>query len=75
MRQNNHTEQQNLSPIQHHQPTPLVPSHSHSESGLVNVIGGLFDLSVNPQGTEPEEEAFRRLMQRKKKKKKRGFRL
>lgn len=35
-----------------------------------SITTGLFDLSMLPDGTDPEEEAFRRQMQRKKKKKK-----
>lgn len=35
-----------------------------------SITTGLFDLSMLPEGTDPEEEAFRRQMQRKKKKKK-----
>ncbi len=35
-----------------------------------SITGGIFDLSMLPEGTDPEEEAFRRQMQRKKKKKK-----
>ena len=37
------------------------------------VVGGMLDLSMLPDGTDPEEEAFRRKMQRKKKKKGRGI--
>jgi len=35
------------------------------------IVGGIFDLSILPDGTDPEEEAFRRRMQRKKKKRQR----
>ena len=37
------------------------------------LVGGMLDLSILPDGTDPEEEAFRRKMQRKKKKKGRGI--
>lgn len=37
------------------------------------IVGGMLDLSMLPDGTDPEEEAFRRRMQRKKKKKGRGI--
>lgn len=39
----------------------------HNESDSITT--GLFDLSMLPDGTDPEEEAFRRQMQRKKKRK------
>ena len=41
--------------------------HQHESDSITT---GLFDLSMLPEGTDPEEEAFRRQMQRKKKKKK-----
>lgn len=43
-----------------------IEKHHESDS----ITTGLFDLSMLPDGTDPEEEAFRRQMQRKKKKKK-----
>lgn len=45
---------------------PFVPHRSESDED--SVTGGLFDIPM-AQGTDPEEEAFRRRMQRKKKKK------
>lgn len=38
-----------------------------------SITAGLFDLSMLPDGADPEEEAFRRQMQRKKKKKGRSI--
>lgn len=46
---------------------PFMPHSSETDEG--SLTGGLFDIQV-AQGTDPEEEAFRRKMQRKKKKKK-----
>lgn len=46
---------------------PLVPHDRDTDES--SVTGGLFDIPM-AQGTDPEEEAFRRQMQRKKKKKK-----
>lgn len=46
---------------------PFVPHSTESDEG--SVTGGLFDIPVS-QGTDPEEEAFRRQMQRKKRKRK-----
>lgn len=46
--------------------------HEHQPEGDT-VVGGMLDLSMLPDGTDPEEEAFRRQMQRKKKKKGRGI--
>lgn len=49
------------------------PSVSHGyDNDEGSVTGGLFDIPM-AQGTDPEEEAFRRRMQRKKKKKGRGI--
>lgn len=65
LRQNNRAEQQHsIQPIQQAQPTTPQEHISLSES-----LGGLFDLPILPNGTDPEEEAFRRRMQRKPKKK------
>lgn len=65
LRQNNRAEQQSLPPVQQPQHRP-----EHHESTTVgNSIGSLFDIPILPNGTDPEEEAFRRQMQRKKKKK------
>lgn len=46
---------------------PFMPHNSETDES--SLTGGLFDIQV-AQGTDPEEEAFRRKMQRKKKKKK-----
>lgn len=69
LRQNNRAEQQNLPPVQQ---SPHRPEH-HESSTVGDSIGSLFDMPILPNGTDPEEEAFRRQMQRKKKKK--GIRL
>ena len=69
LRQNNRAEQQNLPPMQQ---SPHRPEH-HESSTIGDSIGSLFDMQILPNGTDPEEEAFRRQMQRKKKKK--GIRL
>lgn len=50
---------------------PFARSSIHGryeESGSLITLGGFIDLPVEVQGTDPEEEAFRRRMQRKKKK-------
>ena len=52
-------------PIQ--MPQPYEPTEQHPEGDTI--IGGMLDLSLLPDGTDPEEEAFRRQMQRRKKKK------
>lgn len=44
------------------------PPHEQQPEGDT-VVGGMLDLSILPDDTDPEEEAFRRRMQRKKKKK------
>lgn len=49
-------------------PQQQAPHEQQSEGDTL--IGGMLDLSMLPDGTDPEEEAFRHLMQRKKKKKK-----
>ncbi len=49
-------------------PRQQVPHEQQSEGDTV--LGGMLDLSMLPDGTDPEEEAFRHQMQRKKKKKK-----
>ena len=49
---------------------PFVPHGYDADDS--SGIGGLFDIPV-AQGTDPEEEAFRRRMQRKKRKKGRGI--
>lgn len=65
LRQNNQAEQQSLPPAYQPQHRP-----EHHESTTVgDSIGSLFDIPILPNGTDPEEEAFRRQMQRKKKKK------
>ena len=64
LRQNNRAERQSLPPIQQPQHRP-----DHSESSSIgDSIGSLFDIPILPNGTDPEEEAFRKRMQRKKKK-------
>ena len=64
LRQNNRTEQQSLPPVQQSQHRP-----EHHESNTIgDSIGSLFDMPILPNGTDPEEEAFRKRMQRKKKK-------
>lgn len=64
LRQNNRAEQQSLSPVQQQQHRP-----EHHESNTIgDSIGSLFDMPMLPNGTDPEEEAFRKRMQRKKKK-------
>ncbi|WP_300702104.1 relaxase/mobilization nuclease domain-containing protein [Bacteroides sp.] len=66
LRQNAREEKQSLQPLQ-----PVQPHHTeqHESSSSGNTIGSLFDLPAFSNGTDPEEEAFRRQMQRKKKKK------
>lgn len=66
LRQNAREEKQSLQPVQ-----PVQPHHAeqHESSSSGNTIGSLFDLPAFSNGTDPEEEAFRRQMQRKKKKK------
>ena len=52
-----------------HQPQvspSFEPSHTFSDE--TSSLGGLLDLPIEPHGTDPEEDAFRRRMQRKKKK-------
>jgi len=66
LRQNAREEKQNLQPVQPVQPH-RTEQHESSSSG--NTIGSLFDLPAFSNGTDPEEEAFRRQMQRKKKEK------
>lgn len=66
LRQNAREERQSLQPIQ---PVQLDRTEQHESSSLGNTIGSLFDLPILSNGTDPEEEAFRRQMQRKKKKK------
>ncbi len=64
LKQNNRAEQQHsIQPMQQVKlPTP------QENSSLGDSLGGLFDLPILPNGTDPEEEAFRKRMQRKKKK-------
>lgn len=64
LRQNNRAEQQSLPPIQQ----PLHHQDYNESSTIGDTIGSLFDLPLLPNGTDPEEEAFRKRMQRKKKK-------
>ncbi|CDN32704.1 Mobilization protein BmgA [Mucinivorans hirudinis] len=60
----NAREQQSITPTLY---TPSTPTHSAVEQ-VSNAFGGLFDMPILPNGTDPEEEAFRKRMQRKKKK-------
>lgn len=56
-------------PITEEQPFIKSQSYDHfEESSSLISLGGLLDLPVEAQGTDHEEEAFRRRMQRKKKK-------
>lgn len=64
LRQNNRAEQQSLTPVQL---TQHRPDH-HKSSTIGNSICSLFDMPILPDGTNLEEEAFRKRMQRKKKK-------
>lgn len=48
-------------------PQAYEPTEQHPEGDTI--IGGMLDLSLLPDGADPEEEAFRRQMQRKKRKK------
>lgn len=48
-------------------PQPYEPTEQRPEGDTI--IGGMLDLSLLPDGTDPEEEAFRHQMQRKKRKK------
>ena len=47
--------------------TPQQPQ-AYEQTSSKSSIGGLFDLPFVPNGTDPEEEEFRKRMQRKKKK-------
>lgn len=49
-------------------PRQQAPHEQQPEGDTV--LGGMLDLSLLPDGTDPEEEAFRHQMQRKKKKRK-----
>ncbi|MEG2127493.1 MAG: relaxase/mobilization nuclease domain-containing protein [Bacteroides sp.] len=65
LRQNAREEQQNLPLMQQPQHRP-----KHHESNTISdFIGSLFDIPIFSNGTDHEEEAFRKRMQRKKKKK------
>ena len=66
LRQNAREERQSLPPMQSAQPHR---TEQYESSSLSNTIGSLFDMPILSNGTDPEEEAFRRQMQRKKKKK------
>lgn len=52
-------------------PKQEQPTGKYNESD--SITAGLFDLSMLPDGADPEEEAFRRQMQRKKKRKGRSL--
>lgn len=56
---------------QSYAPQQQTPHEQQPEGDTV--VGGMLDLSMLPDGTDPEEEVFRRRMQRKKKKKGRGI--
>lgn len=56
---------------QSYAPQQQTPHEQQPEGDTI--VGGMLDLSMLPDGTDPEEEAFRRRMQRKKKKKGRGI--
>ena len=64
LRQNNRAEQQGLPFVQQ----PQHRTEHHESSTIGDSIGSLFDIPILPNGTDPEEEAFRKRMQRKKKK-------
>lgn len=64
LRRNAREEQQGMTPTLH---TKAPETHSAAEQ-VSSAFGGLFDLPIESQGTDPEEEAFRKRMQRKKKK-------
>lgn len=64
LRQNAREEQQSITPTLR---TPSTPTHSAAEQ-VSSVLGGLFDMPIESQGTDHEEEAFRKRMQRKRKK-------
>lgn len=71
-----HAESQTERPQQQSQSQQSQQSHAATPDALAETvsaaIGGLFDIPIAPSnGTDPEEEEFRRLQQRKKKK--RGF--
>lgn len=61
---NNRTEQQSLPSMQQ----PIYHQDYNESSTIGDTIGSLFDMPILPNGTDPEEEAFRKRMQRKKKK-------
>lgn len=68
LRQNSQAEQQSLPPIQSCLPMQPVPNHPQLTAEQTgSVTGGLFDLQILPNGTDPEEEAFCRQMQKTKK--------
>ena len=62
LRQNNRVEEPRIQPLQASE--EQKSTHIEESSGIT---GGLFDMPVQPNGDDPEEEHFRRLMQRKKK--------
>ena len=64
LRQNNRAERQSLPPVQQ----PQHRTEHHESSTIGDSIGSLFDIPMLPNGTDSEEEAFRKRMQRKKKK-------
>ena len=66
LRQNAREERQSLPPMQSSQ---SHRTEQHENGSLSNTIGSLFDMPILSNGTDPEEEAFRRQMQRKKRKK------
>lgn len=63
LKQNARAERQSINPIKH---APSTPTHSTAEQ-MTSVFGGLFDIPILPNGTNYEEEQFRRRMQKRKK--------
>lgn len=53
--------------VQQH-PAPHATDAPSLFSEDSSIMGGMLDLPIDPNGTDPEEEAFRRRMQRKKRK-------
>lgn len=63
LRQNSRVEEQRTQP----QRATEEQKPTHIEQGS-SITGGLFDMPIQSNGDDPEEERFRRLMQRKQKK-------
>lgn len=62
LKQNTQQEQQSLRPTHH---APSIPSHTVAEH-TGSILGGLFDIPIDMNGADYEEEQFRRRMQKKK---------